>query len=88
MNIVSLWFTTSINIYSNSSPVHLLHQLSPMFEVDPLFRRTFLLTLPISDIAKVLQRKLFPLHEVCWTLARVVEERPDHTSFLLEEQVS
>ena len=86
--IVSLWFTTLINIYSNSSPVHLLHQLSPMFEVDPLFTRTFLLTLPIHDIAKVLQRKLFPLHEVCWTLARVVEERPDHTYVLPEGQVS
>ena len=71
----------------NSSPVHLFHQLSPMFKVDPLFTRTFLLTLPIRDIANVLQRKVFALHEVCWTLARVVEER-DHTSGLFDEEVS
>lgn len=58
-----------------------------MFKIDPLFTRTFLLTLPIRDIAKVLQRKGFALHEVCWTLARVVEER-DHTSGLLDEEVS
>jgi len=59
-----------------------------MFKIDPLFARTFLLTLPLRDIAKILQRKVFPLHEVCWTLARVMEERHDHTSVLLKEQVS
>lgn len=58
-----------------------------MFKVDPLFTRTFLLTLPIPDIAKLLQRKVFALHEVCWTLARVVEER-DRTSVLRDEEVS
>jgi len=58
-----------------------------MFKIDPLFTRTFLLTLPIRDIAKVLQRKEFALHEVCWTLARVVEER-DHNSGLFDEEVS
>jgi len=59
-----------------------------MFKIDPLFTRTFLLTLPISDIVEVLQRKVFPLHEIFWTLARVVEERPDHKYVLLKEQVS
>lgn len=58
-----------------------------MFKIDPLFTRTFLLTLPIRDIAKVMQRKVFALHEVCWTLARVVEER-GYTPGLLDEEVS
>lgn len=58
-----------------------------MFKIDPLFARTFLLTIPIRDIPKVLQRKLFALHEVCWTLARIVEQR-DRTSRLLDEEVS
>lgn len=57
-----------------------------MFEVDPLFARTFLLTLPIRDIAKILQRKLFSLYEVCWTLTRVVEERD--APLLPDEEVS
>lgn len=58
-----------------------------MFKIDPLFPRTFLLTIPIRDIPKVLQRKLFALHEVCWTLARIVEHG-DRTSRLLDEEVS
>ena len=58
-----------------------------MLKVDPLFTRTFLLTLPIRDIAKVLQRKVFALDEVCWTLARIVGER-DRTSVLRDEEVS
>ena len=60
---------------SNSTPLNLLIQLTPLFEVDPLFKRTFLLALPICDLVKALQRNIFELHDVCWTLARVVEER-------------
>ena len=46
-----------------------------MFELDPLFIRTFLLALPLLDIATVLQRDVhIPLHEVAWTITRVVEE--------------
>ena len=60
---------------SNSTPLNLLIQLTPLFEVDPLFKRTFLLALPICDLVKALQRNIFQLHDVCWTLARVVEER-------------
>ena len=70
--------------FSNSSPAHFLRQLSPMFEVDPLFKRTFLLTLPICDIAKM-QKNIFALHEVCWTLTRVVVERD--TPLLSDEEV-
>ena len=46
-----------------------------MFELDPLFTRTFLLALPLRDIATVLQRDVhIPLHEVAWTVTRVAEE--------------
>lgn len=57
-----------------------------MFEVDPFFKRTFLLALPICDLGKALERNLFELHEVCWTLARVVEERDP--PFLFQEEVT
>ena len=59
----------------SSNPVHLLSQLRSMFELDPLFTRTFLLALPLRDIATVLQRDVhIPLHEVAWTVTRVVED--------------
>ena len=46
-----------------------------MFELDPLFTKTFLLALPLRDIATVLQRDVhIPLHEVAWTVTRVAEE--------------
>lgn len=71
---------------SNSTPINLLIQLTPMFEVDPLFKRTFLLALPICDLGRALERNLFELHEVCWTLARVVEERDP--PYLSQEEVT
>ena len=45
-----------------------------MFELDPLFIRTFLLALPLLDIATVQRDVHIPLHEVAWTITRVVEE--------------
>ena len=71
---------------SSSTPINLLTQLTPLFEVDPLCKRTFLLALPICDLGKALERNLFELHEVCWTLARVVEERDP--PFLFQEEVT
>ena len=56
-----------------------------MFELDPLLKRTFLLALPIFDIAKMIPREMFSLYEVCWTLVHVVRERKDP---LLCEEVS
>lgn len=71
---------------STSTPARLLRQLAPMFEIDPLFKRTFLLALPIRDIAQVLQNKIFSLHEVCWTILRVVVERD--APYLADEEVT
>ena len=69
------------------TPAVLQNQLSPMFEFDPLFKRTFLLTLSIFDMSKVLKRGNFSLFEVCWTLIRVVKER-DRPLFLTEKEVN
>ena len=69
-----------------NTPTILQNQLSPMFELDPLFKRTFLLALSIFDMSKVLKRGNFSLFEVCWTLLRVVKER-DRPLFLSEEEV-
>ena len=57
-----------------------------MLELDPLFKRTFLLALPIDDISKILKKRQFSLHEVCWTLNRVVKER--ETPFLNDNEVT
>jgi len=78
--------TVSLFLISNRSPAPLLLQLMPMFDVDPLLKRTFLLALPIPDVAKILQRKVFSLHEVCWTLTRAVEERD--APYLSDEEVT
>ena len=70
-----------------NTPTLLQNQLSPMFELDPLFKRTFLLALSIFDMSKVLKRGSFSLFEVCWTLLRVVKER-DRPLILTEEEVN
>ena len=44
--------------------------LSPLFELDPLFRRTFLLCVPPVAFSKIASSGLFPPVEVCTTLAR------------------
>ena len=44
--------------------------LSPLFELDPLFRRTFLFCVPPVAFGKIATSGLFPQVEVCMTLAR------------------
>ena len=44
--------------------------LSPLFELDPLFRRTFLFCVPPVAFGKIATSGLFPQVEVCTTLAR------------------
>ena len=70
---------------STKTPARLLRQLDAMFQVDPLFKRTFLLSLPIRDISEILEGNSFPLYEVCWTLTRIVQERD--TPYLSDEEV-
>lgn len=70
---------------STKTPARLLRQLDPMFQIDPLFKRTFLLSLPIRDISEILEGSNFLLYEVCWTLTRIVQERD--TPYLSDEEV-
>ena len=48
----------------------MMEVLSPLFELDPLFRRTFLFCVPPAAFGKIATSRLFPKDEVCTTLAR------------------
>ena len=48
----------------------MMKMLSPLFELDPLFRRTFLFCVPPEAFSKIATSGLFPQVEVCTTLAR------------------
>ena len=47
----------------------MMEVLSPLFELDPLFRRTFLFCVPPVAFGKIATSGLFPQFEVCTTLA-------------------
>ncbi|XP_022783821.1 E3 ubiquitin-protein ligase rnf213-alpha-like [Stylophora pistillata] len=53
-----------------SCPSRLTGVLSPLFELDPLFRRTFLLAVPCHMFGKVASSRKFPSVEIYTTLAR------------------
>ena len=67
-----------------SSPTQLLHRLSPMFDLDPLFRRTFLFSIPVHNFDLVVSGGMFTTSEICWTLERVTKD----CDVLLNEEVS
>ena len=48
----------------------MMKMLSPLFELDPLFRRTFLFCVPPVAFGKIATSGLFPPVEVCTTVAR------------------
>ena len=56
-----------------------------MFDLDPLFRRTFLFSIPVHDFHLVVTGGMFTTSEVCWTLERVISE---DFGVLLDEEVS
>jgi len=49
--------------------------LSPLFELDPLFRRTFLLVVPCHGFGKVASSGRFAPVEIYTTLARILSEK-------------
>lgn len=49
--------------------------LSPLFELDPLFRRTFLLVIPCQGFGKIPSSGKFPPVEIYTTLARILSEK-------------
>ena len=56
--------------------------LSPLFELDPLFRRTFLLVVPCRAFGKIASSGRFAPVEIYTTLARILSEK---TYIVLEE---
>ena len=58
--------------------------LPPLFELDPLFRRTFLFCVPSVAFGKIATSELFPLAEVCTTLARVLSVK----DYLMPDEVN
>ena len=58
--------------------------LRPLIELDPLFRRTFLFCVPPVAFGKIATSELFPLAEVCTTLARVLSVK----DYLMPDEVN
>ncbi|KAL9988278.1 hypothetical protein ACROYT_G002709 [Oculina patagonica] len=67
----------------HSCPSVWMNMLSPLFEVDPLFRRTFLLVVPCRAFGKVASSGRFTPVEIYTTLARVLSEK----RYILEEEM-
>ena len=57
--------------------------LSPLFELDPLSRRTFLLVVPCRAFDKVASSERFAPVEIYTTLARILSEK----DYMIEEEV-
>ena len=52
-----------------------MNMLAPLFELDPLFRRTYLLCVPPVAFGKIAASGRFPPVEICTTLCRVLFEK-------------
>ena len=63
-------FWLPFSFFPFSCPSSMMEVLSPLFELDPLFRRTFLFCVPPVTFGKIATSGLFPQVEVCTTLAR------------------
>ena len=65
----------------------MMDMLSPLFKLDPLFRRTFLFCVPPVAFSRIATSGLFPPVEVCTTLARGLSVKdsvmPDEVSSFL-----
>ena len=66
-----------------SGPSSLLNMMPPLFKLDPLCRRTFLLANPCESFGKIATSGKFSPVEIYTTLARILSE----ISFLTFEQV-
>ena len=58
----------------HSCPSSFLKFLTPLFQLDPLFKRTYLLVVPVKAFGKVTSQNIFNILEICTTLARVLSE--------------
>lgn len=57
--------------------------LAPLFELDPLSRRTFLLVVPLQQYGRIATSGQFAPVEIYTTLARYLSEK----SYILKEEV-
>jgi len=55
----------------------------PLFELDPLFRRTFLLVVPFHVFGKIASSGAFASVEIYTTLAKILFEK----NYLMEKEV-
>ena len=62
----------------------MIKMLAPLFALDPLFRRTFLLVVPCQAFGRIAASGIFTALEMCTTLARIVRDK----RFMTEEEVS
>lgn len=70
----------NIGFFCFRCPSSLIPNLSPLFELDPLFRRTFLLVVPINEFGKISASGVFEPVEVYTTLAKSLSGKEDlHT---------
>ena len=60
-----------------------IERFSPLFELDPLFRRTFLLVVPVHVFGKIASSGAFASVEIYTTLAKVLFGK----SYLVEKEV-
>lgn len=58
-----------------SGPSSVINMMDPLFELDPLFRRTFLLVVPRRAFGKVASSGKFAPVEIYTTLARILSEK-------------
>ena len=58
--------------------------LDPLFALDPLFRRTFLLVVPCQAFGRIAASGKFTALEMCATLARILQDK----RFISQEEVS
>lgn len=62
----------------------MIKMLAPLFALDPLFRRTFLLVVPCRAFGRITASGIFTALEMCTTLARIVQDK----RFMSQEEVS
>ncbi|KAK2555497.1 E3 ubiquitin-protein ligase rnf213-alpha [Acropora cervicornis] len=68
----------------NSGPSSLLNLMPPLFELDPLCRRTFLLANPCEAFGEIASSGKFPPVEIYTTLARILSEKSSITTDVSE----
>jgi len=61
-------------VTDDGCPSHMIETLHPLFDLDPLFKRTFLLVIPCRAFGRLAASEIFSSLEMCTTLARLVQE--------------